>query len=363
MPSRAALFGFDPPDLGPDEVVAIAARHWGITGRPRRLRGERSHNTRITADDGTAVTLQVQSASEDPGVIDLQTQAMRRLTLRAPDIPVPRVVPTRTGDVHAHVEIGGRIHLARLVTYLPGVTFDPASPLPAASYRRIGSLIGRIAVGLADFEHPAADHFMPWDIANGLIVDPDLRAGLTATSAAAVDAVDHRLEAAAEMMRTLPRRTIHNDGHAGNLVRSDTTSHQVTGVIDFGDLVHTVTAADVAIIAESFAPDHDDPESVVAAVTAGYHGELPLGDDEIAAIPELVLARAALTVLLVEYQIRHAPHLARGAAAGLPDVVARLVRWSRLDVGAMIAGIHRTIAATTNDDDTRVDSDVTETSP
>lgn len=344
MSSPAALFGFDPPELGPHEPLAIAAEHWGVGGETHRLRGERSHNTRIVSDDGGSWTLQVQSASEDPAVIELQTRAMHHLEHRVPDVPVPRVVPTRAGGLHASVDIGGRTHVARLVTFLPGTTFEPVAPMRHDAYTRIGALIGRIAVGLDDFEHPAAAHFMPWDVANGLVIDETLRTDLAAPSLAALRRVDERLHAVVATIEALPRRTIHNDGHAGNLLRPDATSHQVSGVIDFGDLVHTVTAADVAIIAESFAPDHPDPAAVVAAVTAGYHAQLPLGDDEIAAIPELVLARTALNVLLAEYQIRHAPHLAPHAVANLPDVVRRLVRWSRLDVDAMIEHIHEAVA-------------------
>ena len=159
MTAPADLFGFDPPELGPNDAVALAVEHWGVSGSPQRLRGERSHNTLITGSGGDAWTLQVQSASEDPAVIDLQTRAMRHLERRAPDVPVPRVVPTGTGAVHAEVEIAGRRHLARLVTFLPGTTFDPSVPLPAPAYHRIGGLIGRIAAALSDFEHPAApDH-------------------------------------------------------------------------------------------------------------------------------------------------------------------------------------------------------------
>lgn len=345
MIDPAALFGFDPPQPGADAVLAIAAEHWNVSGTPHRLRGERSHNTLLVGTRGGAWTLQVHSASEDSAVIDLQTRAMCHLQRTAPDVPVPRVLPTVAGALHAEVEIEGRTHVARLVTYIPGTTFDPTQLLPERAYGRIGSLLGLIAAGLADFEHPAAAHFMPWDVANGLIVDDDLRAGVTASSLAALESVDERLHAVDDTIAPLPWRTIHNDGHAGNLVRPDATSDRVVGVIDFGDLVETVGAADVAIICESFAPDHPDPAGVVAAVTAGYHVQLPLGEDEIAAVPELVLARSALNVLLVEYQIRHAPHLAPAAASSLPDVIERLVRWSRLDTGAMIARVHEAIDA------------------
>lgn len=349
MPSLPALFGFDPPELTLDEALDIAGVHWGVAGQPRRLAGERSHNTRLDGPDGRAWTLQVQAPSADPVAVDLQTRAMRHLEARVPDVPVPRIVPTATGHLHAEILLHGRPHLARLVTFLPGVTFEGAGALPVAAYRRIGRLIGRIAVGLSDFEHPGAAHLMPWDIANGLIVDVRLRSDLSTAAAAALAAIDDRLHDAHLTMATLPRRTIHNDGHAGNLLRPDARSDRVTGVIDFGDLVRTVTAADVAIIAESFAPEHPDPAGVVAAAAAGYHAELPLLDRELDAVPELVLARAALSVLLAEHHIRHVPHLASRAAANLPDVIERLVRWSRLDTGAMIARIHEAVDASPDD--------------
>lgn len=346
MTAEGALFGFDPPAPGPEVVADVAATWWGVTGRQQRLRGERSHNTRITTDDGRSFILQVQSASEDPGAIDLQCAAMRHLERRAPDLPVSRVVPTRSGEALAEVRLDGRTHLARLVTFLPGTIFDPSEALPDDDYRRIGELLGQVAVGLADFEHPAAEHFMPWDLANHLVVDPSLRRDLSDRSRAALAPVDERLVAIDEAMANLPRRTIHNDGHAGNLVRASTGSTAATGLIDFGDLVHTVTAADVAIIAESFAPEHADPAGVLAAVTAGYHAHLALTPAERAALPDLVLTRAALSVLLAEFQIRHAPHLAAGAAAHLTGVIERLVRWSRLDTGAMIERIERSISTT-----------------
>lgn len=336
MSDPAALFGFDPPEIDESTVLAIAREHWNLTGASRRIRGERSHNTHITGPDGSGWVLQVQSASERPDVVDLQARALIHVAERAPAIPVSRVAPTLDGAIHASVEIDGRVHLARLVSFLPGVTFDPVAPLPAGSYRAIGELIGRIAAALDDFAHPAANHFMPWDIGNGLVVDGELRRGLSGSSLAALRAVDERLHRIVGEMPSLPHRTIHNDGHAGNLIRPDATSHQVTGVIDFGDLVHTATAADVAIIAESFAPDHPDPAAVVSSITAGYHRHLALTEAELAALPDLVLARSALNVLLAEYQIRHAPHLAPGASDALQSVVERLMRWSRIHPGAMI---------------------------
>lgn len=328
------LFGFDPPEIADSEMADIARSHWGIRGVATHLRGERSANARLVADDGAEYLLQVKSATERPEVTDLETKALLHLAERDPGLPVARVVPTVHDEPLAVVERDGGTHLGRLVTYLPGTTFDPDEQLPESTYWAIGDVLGRLAAGLSDFDHPAADHFMPWDIANGLIVDDGLRSHLGA-GREVIQSVDERLHAVATKMSTLPRATVHNDGHAGNLVRPDASSPRVSGVIDFGDLVHTVAAADVAIAAESFAPDHPDPTATLAAIADGYHRRSPLSDEEISALPDLVLARAALSVLLLEYMLTHVPRVAAGASHALTGVIDRLGRWHALDPIAM----------------------------
>jgi hydroxylysine kinase len=341
----ANLFAFDRPDLDDTAIATVLDTHWGISGSSDGLPGERSHNSLVTTNDParTQFVLQVQSRTELPAAIELQTNAMLHIERVAPHLPVSRVVPTIEGAPLARVAIDDSIHLARLVTYLPGITFDPDEPLRPEAYVEIGALLGDLGAALASFEHQVLDHFMPWDIGNGLLVDPAARGGISVGSAQALSEVDARLVAVTNTLARLRQQTIHNDGHAGNLLRANPTSDVVTGVIDFGDIARTAIAADVAIAAESFAPDHADPGAVTALLVAGYHRHHPLTDDEISAMPELVLARLALSVLLVEVQIRESPHLADGARRALPFVIDRLQRWAALDAAEMADHIHRTL--------------------
>ena len=57
----------------------------------------------------------------------------------------------------------------RLETFLPGITFDERQAISSTGLTAIGELLGAVAAALADFDHPAAWGFMPWDIANGLV--------------------------------------------------------------------------------------------------------------------------------------------------------------------------------------------------
>jgi Ser/Thr protein kinase RdoA (MazF antagonist) len=342
MDARTELFAFDPPDLSSGEVAAILAEHWGIVAPNRPLRGERSHNSAVVVDGVERYVLHVVSASERPEVVELQTSALQHIEQVAPTVATPRVVPTREGSAMAAIERAGTTHLTRLLTFLPGVAFDPGLHLPDAAYRAIGGMLGAVAAALDGLAHPAAEHFMPWDIANGLIVDRDLRREVHDRDVVDfVAGLDDRLVAIAETMRTLPRMLIHNDGHAGNLMRSDARSMTVSGLIDFGDVVTTVVAADVAIAAESFATDHPDPGRVLAELAAGFHAHVPLSDAEIDALPELVLARAALGVLLAEHQVRHAPHLAAEEEPLMRDRMVRTARWAELDPARLADAVHR----------------------
>lgn len=340
------LFAFDPPDVTPDDAAAIAAEHWRVAGPIRQLRGERSANFHIGTPGGPGHVLQVQSASERTESIELQTAALRHVVANDPDLPVPRVLPTLTGEPLAVVELAGRRHRTRLVTFIPGDAHDLDEPRSPRAHREIGRLVGRVSAALADFDHPAAGHFMPWDLANGLVVDPTLRTALDPRSDGALRAVDDRLAAAVSLLPALRTAVVHNDGHAGNLLRPPEGSDVPAGLIDFGDVVRTAIAADVAIVVESFAPDTPDPIGVAADICVGYHLARPLDDVDLAAVGELVLTRAALTVLFTEYQIREVPHLADEARRALPHVIERLGRWARLDPDEVRDRILRTVHET-----------------
>jgi hydroxylysine kinase len=332
------LFRFDPPDLDDATTRRIAHDHYGLEGRTTRLRGERSHNTRFTTADGSQFVLRVASANEPDEAIDFHARALVHVERRAADLPVARVFPSRNGELVPSVPIEGRRHRVRLETYLPGITFDDDQTVSPHGMRRIGALLGAVAAALADFDHPAADGFMPWDIANGKVLDPDLTEALAPDARRLVDRARPRLERAQGAMAVLPRQIIHNDGHAGNLLRADATSDVVTGLIDFGDLVRTVTVADVAVAGANLVPHQPDPTGALGALTAGYADGLAphraLTDPEVDAIADLVLCRLVLSTLMIEFQIAHAPHIADAVAAERPGVLANLAAWLGVDPDA-----------------------------
>jgi hydroxylysine kinase len=327
------LFRFDPPDPPDDDVRRIAHDLYGVTGTTGRLRGERSHNTRLTTADGDEYVLRIASASEPAAMIDCHALALVHIERTDPSLPIPRMLAARNGQLVPAVELDGRSHRVRLETYLPGITFQDGQAVSPAGLSAIGELLGGVAVALADFDHPAAWGFMPWDIANGLVLDETLNADLPGDARVLTNRARPRIESATATMTRLDRQVIHNDGHTGNLLRADGSSDQVTGLIDFGDMVHTVTVADIAVAGASLIPHQSDPEAALAALSAGYHTRRPLTHDEVRAIPDLMLARLVLSTLLVDYQLANAPHMVEHVAPERPGTHAALACWLDIDPG------------------------------
>lgn len=325
------LFAFDPPEVDPTEVGLIAQTFYGVTGKMTRLRGERSHNTLIETADGTGFVLKIASASEPVDTVEMHAGALTHLEHHAPHVPVARMVSSCDGTPVPIVARKDRAHAMRLVTHLPGVTFDDGGLISTSGLESIGALIGAVSAALADFDHPSASHFMAWDIANGLIHDDELWSGLARDAACALEPARPRLDNAVEAMATLPRQVIHNDGHAGNLLRSGPGSDRVIGIIDFGDLVHTVTIADLAVSGANLAPHQADPIGALVALVDGFRSVRSVSRAELEALPDLLLCRLVLSTLLVEHQIAHAPHIADAVSAERPGLLADVERWLSID--------------------------------
>src|SRR5207247_7187822 len=91
------------------------------------------------------------------------------------------------------------------------------------------------------------------------------------------------------------RSAIHNDPNDHNvLVGGDdpATRHQrIVGLVDFGDMVHSVTVADLAIAIAYGVLDKPDPLAAAAAIVRGYHAANTLSADELDALFGLACPR------------------------------------------------------------------------
>lgn len=331
-PLRLADLRLVPPTLPTAILASWATELYGLTGQLERLQGERDQNHRLTAPDGQQYVLKVSSALEDPATVDFQTKALLHLADAAPELPVPRVLPTLDGDhLTPRTAPDGATHVVRLLTYLPGISFEDGEVSPTALLQ-IGRFQGRLCRALADFRHPAAHAFMPWDLNNGLLGTDALWAGASPATRRQLDPVrGHLVDEVLPALAELRTQVIHNDAHRGNLLRPGPDSDRLVGLIDFGDLVHSSLAADLASSAASFVDNGADPAAGLVGLTQGFHEAIPLHPEELQLLPDLVLARLALAALVFDLRIAAGGDDADAVAAVRTMVLDWIATWLELD--------------------------------
>ena len=172
----------------------------------------------------------------------------------------------------------------------------------------LGSLLGTVDAALGGFSHPAAARDLKWDPRRaGWIVDYTRFVEDPARRSLAERLFAFANVELARLAPALRASVIYNDANDYNVLvdGQDPYARRVTSVVDFGDMLHTWTANEVAVACAYAMLDKPDPLAAAAPIVAGYHAAHPLTPEEIEAIFPLVCSRLAVSVVNSAYQ-RHA---------------------------------------------------------
>ncbi|MFY9237946.1 MAG: aminotransferase class III-fold pyridoxal phosphate-dependent enzyme [Roseovarius sp.] len=298
--------GAHPPLFSAEDVTEIAKRSFGVTGKPRPLWGERDQNTALHAETGPSHVLKISNVREKPQELDLQLRALMWLQDTAPDLPVPRLRRTLDGDLTTRAtSASGDTHTVHCLTLLDGVQFDNAA-LGAASFEAVGALAGRTTAALSGFFHPSAGHALFWDIRQIEAFERHAPKIQDLTLARAVQAEIERFRSATlPALSRLRAQIIHHDVNPSNVLVDPEHPTRMTGLVDFGDVLHGPVAMDAAVAALEMVTSRTDTLGASEAVLAGYDAAMPLLADEIDLIPDLMIARAALGLLIGVTRVEH----------------------------------------------------------
>jgi len=292
------------PRMSETQAAGVAAELYQVTATATRLPAEHDDVFRLAGRDGAIRFLRVSAApaAPDPGPSFL-TAILLHLAAAAPDLPVQRVIPARSGA--AEVIAGGR--LVRMTTFLDGRLLAQVSSTPALR-RDIGATLARLSRALRDFTHPAARRTHQWDLQNF----SQLRAKLAALPSveprarllALLDRFDSQL---APALALVPVQVIHTDFHGENLlVSADGTA--LCGVLDFGDSLTGPVAMDVAVAA-CYQLGAGPPDLLAGAldVVAGYHAVDPLRPADLPLVRDFIELRLATRIIVSQWNAAAEP--------------------------------------------------------
>ncbi len=280
------------PEVSAEEAVEVVARVYGVAAEAAPLPGERDRNFRLDTPDGT-LCLKVANRLDDVEVVEMQALALEHVAVVDPGLPVPRVVRRLSGALAGSMVVDGVGHALLLTSFLPGeppAIDDATTPFRAS----LGSLAARLDRALSSFFHPRAGRTLLWDVSQLA----QLRRHASHVRADRRDLVVHWLDAfdreLAPVLGRLRAQPIHGDLHQGNLLVDPAAPERITGIVDFGDMVHAALVLDPAVSAAYQCFRQDDVEAAVRDLVGAYDEVSPLDRRGAApaARPDRVPARA-----------------------------------------------------------------------
>src|ERR1700674_1847128 len=283
------------------EAIQLARDLFGLEARARALPGEYDDNFHLTADDGRAYVLKIMHAGREPSFIDMQCRAMQHLARRAPHLAVPRVCPTRSGETFQKAQTAdGSGRLVWLLTFLPGTVLADARPHDPELCENLGRYLGEMDAALQDFSHASLERELKWNLARAgwirdylsFIADPSRRALIESVLGLYETVVVSALP-------RLRRSVIYGDANDHNVLVGPPwpQPRKIAGVIDFGDLHHSLTISELAVACAYIILGKEDRLQAAIPVVRGYHSVYPLEEVELAALYSLIAMRLAVSVV------------------------------------------------------------------
>ena len=289
------------PAFSAQQAEAIAQRAFDIQASAHPLDSERDQNFRLRVKNGSEWVLKIANPAENPALLDMQTQALLHIAQIDPSLGIPRVKATPDGALFHEINgADGRRFIVRVLSFLPGQLLDDATLHPAL-LRDVGATAARLARALRGFFHPAARHELLWDLTQApalrtrthQIEEPGRRRVVE-------EVLDHFEAEVLPQLKMQRAQVIHNDVSGLNTL---VNGNRVTGVIDFGDLIHAPLVCDLAVPIAELIREHPDPVAAAAEITAGYHAVTALEDGELRLIFDLASTRCAMEVAVANWRV------------------------------------------------------------
>src|SRR5437667_459540 len=282
------------------EAVRLARELYGIETAARTLPGEYDDNFHLTSRDGHGFVLKVMHPAREQSFIDMQCRALQHLAQRAPQLPLPRVIPNRQGELFSStMAADGSTRLVWLLTFLNGTIFAKVRPHTAELLGDLGRFLGEMDAALQSFDHASAHRELKWDSSRAAWIKDHIKHISDSKRRALVEKFLALFEA--EVVPNLPRlrhSVIYGDANDYNVLVGDPwpQPRKIAGLIDFGDMHHGITASEPAIGAAYAVLGKEDPLQAASAVVAGYHPAFPLDELELSVLFPLIGARLAVSV-------------------------------------------------------------------
>ncbi|MCP4142481.1 MAG: aminotransferase class III-fold pyridoxal phosphate-dependent enzyme [Chloroflexi bacterium] len=320
------------PNFTAKEIKKFANKLYGLTGKLSPLDSERDQNSRLITKKRGEFVIKIANSAEDLGIIDMQIKALEHIALTNPDLPVPRVMRSLKKLTIEQIQAeNGTKHYIRVLTYLQG-TPPKDNPTEQALLRPIGERLAQLTLALRGFFHPKANYEILWDLKHtsklrqylSHVTDPDHHKLVNYF----IDRFDQNVLPEIPKLRA---QILHNDLTPDNIVVSEHDPGDIVGIIDFGDMTHTLIIIDLATTIASMVREHKAPVNVAVEIISEYHKLIPLETAELRTLYDLIAARLVMLNVIAVWRVTLHPENRAYITGGVEETWGTLKAWRALD--------------------------------
>ena len=289
-----------PPVFDAEDLANAVSDQFGLVGDYTELVSERDRNFRLITGDGTNYVVKATCLDEDAIVTDFQITALIYLEKRGVK-GVPRIVRTPSGRDRGvmHSEDGLDICL-RIVSWLSGTLLRDVE-VTSKIAARFGKRLAELNIAFEGFSHDGEAQTLLWDSQRagelrgllGYVDDKAVRESVEGV----LDDFDSRVM---PVLADLPQQVIHNDANDENILLDD--DGNVSGIIDFGDMMRAPRVIDIATAA-SYLRTADDPLRLIEPFVIAYNQENALLAEEFDVLFDLIRTRLSMTLIILFWRL------------------------------------------------------------
>lgn len=308
----------NPPCVAAEHLQQHISDRYGISGKWESLSSERDQNHVVHGATARYV-VKVCNQLDSQQAIQFQLHALQRIAVDSPHVPVPRVIVDRDQQLFASIKDGdGQVHCVYVLSYLDGTLLSQCQAklsqcqANAASYQNLGKTIAHIDLGLRGYFHPAADQDHPWNMHRCLRFAELTHCIAQSDARKTVDTSFAQLQQRWPMLQRLRHQVIYQDAHANNVLLDADDSTRIAGIIDFGDMTWGSLATELAIACDGVSLHDAEVLSSMSEIVYGYDQVLPLEENEVDGIYDMMCARQALSASISAARLQYFPEEANG---------------------------------------------------
>ncbi|MFP4489126.1 MAG: aminotransferase class III-fold pyridoxal phosphate-dependent enzyme [Bacteroidales bacterium] len=301
------------PRLDPGIIIEFVKERYGMAAGCRELDGERDQNFLLNAEDGSEYVLKVINPGEDDAFIKARNEVLDHLAGRVSFCPV--VIKDSTGSGITELEVADKgSYRVLILSYIKGKTLGSVKYRAPGLLDDLGSKLGMMDKALAGFYDDAFNRGFKWDLAlyeevvseyYDMVSDDRFRSFIDRTTGEYRSIVK-------PVLPGLRRSVIHNDINDYNIIVDTSTDRYrkdpvVKGFIDFGDMVYSYTAANVAVAMAYIMPGKDEPLRAASQMLGAYNKAFRLEDKELRLIFIMAKMRLCLSICMAAGQQKERP--------------------------------------------------------